>query len=204
MSKHALMDHQECWEVEYPKDREDGSTLNKGIVPPRRNFSRPHLRLVGGKDVQKTREKEFYIDDSDDFASMTGDETRTFQRFLDQLNKKLNEAYEDFIVEDLPYFKGEEKERKKIQFQNSLEETQRILITISETFPLPEMVPLGSGGIEFEWFGERGYRFGIRVKGENKVIYSGLFGSKVSIHGTEEISEQLFSFLEFNLSRLFK
>jgi len=84
-----------------------------------------------------------------------------------------------------------------------LDETRKILKAVFDRFPFPDISTLASGGIEFEWFKEKGYRFGIRVKGENKVIYSGLLGPNISIHGTEEFSDYLFSFLESNLTRLY-
>ena len=205
----ALIDYEEWGEGEY-ENQDDGSTIQIETIEPREDTPRAQLRIIRYAEVNRVIEDDDHeneqtalIDYSDD-ASMVFEETLSFTKFLERLNKKLNEAYEDFLEEDLQYFKGEEKKIKEIQFQKSLDETRKILMTVSESFPLPELVPLGSGGIEFEGFGEKGCRFGIRVKGENKVIYSGLFGSNVSIHGTEKFSDYLYSFLELNLSRLFK
>ena len=92
----ALIDYEEWGEGEY-ENQDDGSTIQIETIEPREDTPRAQLRIIRYAEVNRVIEDDDHeneqtalIDYSDD-ASMVFEETLSFTKFLERLNKKLND-----------------------------------------------------------------------------------------------------------------
>lgn len=55
----------------------------------------------------------------------------------------------------------------------------------------PEMIPLPSGEVAFEWYKNGNKQFSITFSGENVLVYAGIYGLMDTNHGTSYFDENI-------------
>ncbi len=138
--------------------------------------------------------------------------TKYFERFEELCNslKELEEIRNECSQEnwegmdELPITEKTIMKARKLLFNAS---------RLPNNIQLPSITPTSSGGIEMEWYKDKGQRFAIRLFGQGVFVYSGLLGVCKDADGNElekdtrgrsVLSEEgLPHEIKDNLSRLF-
>jgi hypothetical protein len=96
--------------------------------------------------------------------------TETIGRPLDETLRSLARVYEECSVENWDGYNA-----RPIR-EDAFFEAEKLIKMLPSTLPMPDIAPEPDGGISLEWY--RGVRMliAISLRGENDIIYAGLFG----------------------------
>lgn len=75
-------------------------------------------------------------------------------------------------------------------------------LPLTSSIPMPEIIPEPGGEIGFEWYKGKCQVFVASVRGNNEIVYAGLFGTNKT-HGSEYFGDYLPSIIIENLKRLY-
>ncbi|MDZ7661957.1 hypothetical protein [Thiohalophilus sp.] len=64
-------------------------------------------------------------------------------------------------------------------------------VSLPAEFPIPEVIPVATGEIAFEWDYGKNRIFVVTVKGNNSIAYAGLLGAGSRVKGIESYSEHV-------------
>ena len=82
-------------------------------------------------------------------------------------------------------------------------EASKLLRTIPNSFPMPDILPEPDGGIGLEWYKSKGFSFVISVSGKKIITYAGRFGKNTQTCGTENFMDSIPQVILNGLKRLF-
>ena len=67
----------------------------------------------------------------------------------------------------------------------------RVASQLPERYPVPEIIPIATGDVGFEWYIDPYRVLSLSVAGDGYIYYAGLFGFKNADHGSKPLAGKL-------------
>lgn len=132
------------------------------------------------------------LDDALDHLSDTGGGHQRLQNALSELNDVYRECCEA----------NWDGYGARAVTEAAYTEAYQFLMLLPSDIQTPKFVPEPNGAIALEWFRGKRFIFVASVRGDNCILYAGLFGMN-KVHGTEYFGDSLPVSIVLNINRLY-